>query len=212
MKLLCYGDSNTYGYDPRLCDDDRLPKEERWTGILDLLPEYQVVNQGQNGREIPTMEYEYDFFRKVLQYHRDCQVLTIMLGTNDLYHIPVKQRGDAEVQADDLARKIAARMDRLFETVKELESFRTGSKRTILMVPVPVHTDYGYQDMICMLASEKLAYYYRDIAARYDLEFFNPGEHGIDLAFDGVHISPEGHQQFAQILKEFLEELELEQH
>ncbi|MBQ4045108.1 MAG: lysophospholipase, partial [Lachnospiraceae bacterium] len=87
MKLLCYGDSNTYGYDPRLCDDDRLPKEERWTGILDLLPEYQVVNQGQNGREIPTMEYEYDFFRKVLQYHRDCQVLTIMLGTNDLYHI-----------------------------------------------------------------------------------------------------------------------------
>ena len=208
MKLLCYGDSNTYGYDPRLSDDDRLPKDERWTGILDLLPEYEVVNQGQNGREIPTMQYEYDFFRKILQYHQDCQILTIMLGTNDLYHIPVKHVGDAEVEADDLARKIAARMEKLFETVKELEHFRTGGRQTILMVPVPVHADYCYEDTICMLASERLKYYYRDIAGRYGIEFFDPADYDIPLAYDGVHISSEGHERFAEALKEFLEELE----
>ena len=208
MKLLCYGDSNTYGYDPRLSDDDRLPKDERWTGILDLLPEYDVVNQGQNGREIPTMPYEYDFFRKILQYHQDCQILTIMLGTNDLYHIFVKEAGDAELEADELAKRIAARMERLFETVTELEHFRIGSRKTILMVPVPVHTDYCYADMVSMLASERLKYYYRDIAVRYGLEFFDPAESHIPLAFDGVHISPEGHMRFAKALKAFLEELE----
>ena len=32
--MLCFGDSNTYGYDPRSYLGSRYPTEERWTGIL----------------------------------------------------------------------------------------------------------------------------------------------------------------------------------
>lgn len=32
--LICYGDSNTYGYDPHDTNEGRYPKEVRWTGIL----------------------------------------------------------------------------------------------------------------------------------------------------------------------------------
>ena len=33
--LICYGDSNTYGYDPHDTNEGRYPKEVRWTGIMD---------------------------------------------------------------------------------------------------------------------------------------------------------------------------------
>ena len=34
MKVLCYRDSNTYGYDPRGFFGDRYPAECRWVDIL----------------------------------------------------------------------------------------------------------------------------------------------------------------------------------
>ena len=34
MRMLCYGDSNTYGYDPRGFFGDRYPAECRWVDIL----------------------------------------------------------------------------------------------------------------------------------------------------------------------------------
>lgn len=33
--IICYGDSNTYGYDPCVMAGDRYPEEDRWTEILE---------------------------------------------------------------------------------------------------------------------------------------------------------------------------------
>lgn len=71
MKLLCFGDSNTYGYDPRGFFGGRYDAADRWT---DLLDGYSVINAGENGREIPRQPFappEHDMF-------------LVMLGTNDL--------------------------------------------------------------------------------------------------------------------------------
>ena len=37
MKILCFGDSNTYGYDPRSFLDDRYPADVRWNPDLSAL-------------------------------------------------------------------------------------------------------------------------------------------------------------------------------
>ena len=42
--IICYGDSNTYGYDPCVMAGDRYPKEDRWTGILES--EIRLENRG----------------------------------------------------------------------------------------------------------------------------------------------------------------------
>ena len=34
MTILCYGDSNTYGFDPRSWLGERYPADVRWTGLL----------------------------------------------------------------------------------------------------------------------------------------------------------------------------------
>ena len=52
--LFCLGDSNTYGYDPRSFFGDRYDRNDRWTGILDTMSEWNIFNAGANGRSIPT--------------------------------------------------------------------------------------------------------------------------------------------------------------
>ena len=51
-KIICYGDSNTYG----ACGfvGGRHAADSRWTGILHDSGLYEVVNLGENGREIPS--------------------------------------------------------------------------------------------------------------------------------------------------------------
>ena len=89
MTVLCYGDSNTHGYN--LQGGGRFPKEIRWSGRLQemLGSEYQVVEEGCNGRT--TMYGNVDewtngmlYLRPCLYSHRTVDFLIIMLGTNDL--------------------------------------------------------------------------------------------------------------------------------
>ena len=51
VRILCYGDSNTYGYDPDPYAD-RYPENVRWTGILQeqLGENFQIIEEGKNGR------------------------------------------------------------------------------------------------------------------------------------------------------------------
>ena len=74
MKVLCFGDSNTYGFDPRSYFGGRYPAECRWTDILAEKLRCTVINEGQNGREIPRRAVEFP----------PADLLIIMLGTNNL--------------------------------------------------------------------------------------------------------------------------------
>ena len=48
-KILAYGDSNTWGFDPRT--KDRYDKATRWTGILQSrCKDAMIVEEGLNGR------------------------------------------------------------------------------------------------------------------------------------------------------------------
>ena len=44
MKILCFGDSNTYGYDPRGYFGGRY--DDRWPEVLAALTGWDVVNLG----------------------------------------------------------------------------------------------------------------------------------------------------------------------
>lgn len=87
--VFCYGDSNTYGYDPK-GSGERYPKQFRWTTILqNLLGEnYTVINEGKNGRttafDRPGEERNgLNEFLPRLRAHEAPDIVLIMLGTND---------------------------------------------------------------------------------------------------------------------------------
>ena len=52
--ILCYGDSNTYGYDPQSPLGGRYPSQVRWPDQLALLrPDRQIVNLGRTAGRSP---------------------------------------------------------------------------------------------------------------------------------------------------------------
>lgn len=76
MKVVCYGDSNTYGYDP--CDKFGVHYAHRWTDIFADKTGWEVVNEGVNGREVPDEPIVVD---------PDTDLFIVMLGTNDLLQL-----------------------------------------------------------------------------------------------------------------------------
>ena len=53
MTIVCYGDSNTWGYDPRSFLGGRYPAEYRWPELLAQKTGCKVVNMGIIGLQIP---------------------------------------------------------------------------------------------------------------------------------------------------------------
>ena len=88
--ILCYGDSNTYGYDPET--GFRYPYEDRWTTILQkrLGDEALVIPEGLNGRttcfedEIRPGRNGFAYLEPCLHSHGPIDLVVLMLGTNDL--------------------------------------------------------------------------------------------------------------------------------
>jgi lysophospholipase L1-like esterase len=91
--ILCYGDSNTWGYVPG-GDGQRLPSAVRWPGVLSKLlrANYHVTEEGLNGRTTvwddpfsPSIERNGGkTLGAILETHRPLDLVIIMLGTNDL--------------------------------------------------------------------------------------------------------------------------------
>ena len=73
-KIICYGDSNTYG----ACGfaGGRHHADIRWTGILQNSGLYDVVNLGENGREIPSDQWELNELAEILRREGDFDLLT----------------------------------------------------------------------------------------------------------------------------------------
>jgi lysophospholipase L1-like esterase len=88
--ILCFGDSNTWGFVPEL--GTRFPLDIRWPGALqhELGADYRVVEEGLSGRttvlDNPLVPYRSgrDYLIPCLQSHRPLDLVVIFLGTNDL--------------------------------------------------------------------------------------------------------------------------------
>ena len=88
--VLCYGDSNTWGYDPG--SGERFPEDVRWPGVLarELGSEFRVIEEALNGRttvrDDPVEEYKNgkEYLRPCLESHRPLDLVIVALGVNDL--------------------------------------------------------------------------------------------------------------------------------
>ncbi len=89
--ILCYGDSNTWGFIPG-SEGERFPWEVRWPGALqaELGSDFRVIEEGLNGRttvlDNPLEPYRNgrEYLLPCLQSHQPLDLVVIFLGTNDL--------------------------------------------------------------------------------------------------------------------------------
>lgn len=192
-RLLCYGDSNTYGYDPRSCLGGRYPESIRWTGRL---KEYgwEICNEGENGRSIPCYGGEIDVAIQTL-CRTEADVLTVMLGSNDLLQIPRPSSAEC-----------AGRMERFLSTLLQADGW-SSSRKILLIAPPPMALGAWVSDAETIAVSRRLSECYENVARRLEIAFADAGGWGIGLTFDGVHFSEAGHLAFAKGIGQMLSAL-----
>ena len=110
-KVLFYGDSNVYGYDPRGMMGGRLPESERWVDILSkkMSDEWRIFSDGMNGRVIPDNAYSLLSLDKSVLEYSPLDLFAVMLGTNDLINMSVP---DAETVASKMRDFIERQLER----------------------------------------------------------------------------------------------------
>lgn len=178
MKILCIGDSNTYGYDPRSYIGSRYPEDVRWA---DRLTGHEVINCGLNGMTVPR---RHD--RAIGQIRsNEPDLIVVMLGTNDL-------TGGLS------AERVAGRMEEFLDSILSL------GRPVMLIAPPVLQFGEWVMDEDILEESELLGDEYRALAERKGCLFADAGKWGIELTFDGVHLSPEGHITFADKMNDLL--------
>ena len=183
-RLVCYGDSNTYGYDAQDIFGGPLPPEQRWTVQLGEALGVEIVNCGLNGRTVPRWQRELEADLRLIVRYAPFDLLIILLGTNDIC----------------LGRDVhdtSQRMRLLLKTLRE----RIPECRVLLIAP---------PEVTCFEASEPdafeaLAESYERVAGEYHCSFISLVDADVDLASDGVHFSPAGHRTVARILAQKIE-------
>ena len=176
MNIICFGDSNTYGYDRRGYFGGRYDADSRWVDILAVETGWTVYNMGQNGREIPSSA---PFFLA------DTDLLIVMLGTNDLL------QGRSPEQA-------AERLERFLSDISLDQS------RILLIAPPPVTLGEWVPSPQLIDDSRAFVRLCQVLAERLGVRFADAGKWDIPLTYDGVHFTEQGHKNFAAGLLEEL--------
>jgi len=187
IKILCFGDSNTYGYDPRSFFGGRYDAAHRWVDLLAETSGWEVVNAGANGREIPRGSGEVERFVQSMSVATLPDLLLVMLGGNDLL-----QGADALVAA--------ARMEGF------LKEIPLAKEQIVLIAPPPMQPGAWVTEERLLTDSVQLASAYAAVAGKLGIRFLDAGSWDIELTFDGVHFTETGHEVFAKELWRTLEQ------
>ena len=177
MRILCFGDSNTYGYDPRGFLDDRYPAEDRWVDLLRKQTGYEIINAGANGREIPRDPYAL----RLLSAYTPVDVFLVMLGTNDLLQ-------------GATAKEAAIRMEGF------LNQLLPHCNNILLVVPPPMKPGAWVPSDVLVWESVQLAEEYKVLAEKLRISVIDTRSWNVELAFDGVHFTEAGHHTFVENL------------
>lgn len=203
-RVLCYGDSNTWGYDT--VTDGRFDEDTRWTGILqkNLGEDYTVIEAGLCGRttvfDDPLTEglsgLEHLYPSMMSQSPLDYMI--VMLGTNDC-----KERFSATPQ------NIANGMRRLLKKAKQMEAWRDEPK-ILLVCPAPIepeceHAFFAGEMGKCADRSAKLSEEYRKCAEELGVKFWDSAEVVTMNTIDYMHLDKESHRRFADKAAEILQ-------
>ena len=195
--ILCYGDSNTWGYDPAA--QTRFPRDVRWPGILrkTLGDEYLVIEEGLNGRTtvwddpIELDKNGATYLRPCIQTHKPLDLVIIMLGTNDL-----KTRFSVN------AYEIASGAGVLVDIVKKSETGIDAGVPEILLIAPPPAVPYPDTE-IFVGAPEKSSGFskqYRRVANEKHVHFLDGGEHAESSQLDGIHLEADMHKKLGLVV------------
>ena len=204
-RILCYGDSNTWGFVPS-SDRDRYPVSIRYPRVLASLlgDEYEVIEEGLPGRTVLLDDEVINVgnrngslvFGQIVYSHLPLDYVLILLGSNDLKP-PVKGRVKQCVDAleniylDMINKKLGGRMK--------------GIPKVIIVAPSIVGSG-GIMDEDTIEESKLFNKKYEELAKRNNCLFVS--NDGLVTGSDDIHLTVESHKLLARKIYEMIKEYE----
>lgn len=197
-NILCFGDSNTWGYNPE--NKQRYPWGIRWTGRLQeklLEDEIHIIEQGLCGR---TTIFE-DISRpdrngvvtldKIFETKNEIDFVILMLGTNDCktYY------GNSE-------KEIAGGVDRCLDLILR----HIAPEKVLLVSPIQLGEEVWkeeYDPEFCtrsVQVSKRLKDEYEKIARKRKTHFLAASEYAVPSKADQEHMDVTGHNNLAEAI------------
>ncbi len=199
-RILCYGDSNTWGYIPGTAK--RFDLKTRWTGILQkkLGENFEVIEEGLNSRTTVIDDLKHldegkngkSYLMPCLNTHDPIDLLILFLGTNDL-----KERFNRTPE------HIAEGIESLIKLIQSTEYDDGKSPEIIIVSPTVVDESVeGVKEKYLGAEekSKKLGDLYKRIAEKYSFSFLDLAQHVKPSKKDGYHFDPETHLEVAELL------------
>ena len=198
MNILCFGDSNTWGYRPDR--KGRFDENIRWTGLLQkrLSPDCHIIEEGLCGRttvfqdELRESCRGLDMIGVTVEMHNPLDLVIIMLGTNDC-----KSRYGAS------ASVIAKGLDQVIRKAR-----LNASQHFDLLVISPIHLGHGIGEPDfdpefnekSESVSRNLANEYRKVALQNHAAFLNAADYALPSVTDREHLDENGHAALADAI------------
>lgn len=201
-RILCYGDSNTYGYIPT---GGRYDEHTRWPMRMGevLGGDYAVIEEGFNGRTCVFDDPVEGGFKSGVEYlppclmsHNPLDAVLIMLGTND-----------TKVRFGMTPMTIGQAMMQLVRTAKLYAVDESGKPaRVVIVAPAPIRDNlmqtrhaecFGEQ---AIAVSAGLAREYRRISKLMRCDFFDAAPYAEVSTLDAVHLTESGHIRLGEAL------------
>lgn len=216
-RILCYGDSNTWGTIGRWEEVTDKPSEcfdaeHRWVEVMgkDLGCGYHVLREGLGGRgTIYTREGEewksgQAYLKPCLHTHRPLDLVIIMLGTNDL-------QINKSIAEEDLPVGIS----RLIDMVQAEPKVGVGNVPPKILVLAPIEIRPSdpngrvlvydkFRREIGRELSLKFPRVYATVAQEKGCYFLNAAEFAEPCPADGVHFTPESHVRLGHALADYV--------
>lgn len=205
-QILCFGDSNTFGYIPG--NGQRYPWGVRWTSILNEklgLENYRVIEEGLCGRttifEDPLRDGRrgVDILPTVLETHAPVDLVVLMLGTNDCKSV---YGATAEIIGKGISNLIA--------------QIRGYAKTSKILFISPIHLgeqvwkkEYDPEFSPASIeVSKGLAGVYQRIARKEQADFLDASVYASPSSIDQEHLTEEGHRLLAGAILQKIREIE----
>jgi len=210
-RILCYGDSNTWGWIPGSMGKQRFDTSSRWTALLQkkLTNNYEVIEEGLGGRttmfddprpELPGRN-GLTTLPIILETSLPLDYVIIMLGTTDTK--PLINKTPEEIT--DGIKKII----KVIKNFKVLEN--TTSPKIILVVPPIVDETADFASKLFIGGTKKgteLKRLYETVSKEENILFLDPTDKVKVDKTEGVHLDINAHKTLFELIFNKIKEIE----
>lgn len=206
MQILCIGDSNTWGYNPK----NGMQHERSWTKVLaELMPDDTIIEEGMCGRTFLSVDpyvpqrCGVDALPGIIERNQSVDLVIVMNGTNEL-------KSDFAVSKEYLTEGVETFIDLL----QNPYSWKGGNVPKLLMVsPILLREEILYKGGMCeafdeesLKMSKVMADVFANVCEKRGIVWMDAAKYAEASLIDAIHMDEENHEMLAKAIYEKIRE------